>query len=632
MLAEAVVEKRRLNLPLVFLLNVLLAGHLLVYLLGSFPDFDAGARLELWIGVGGALGFAAVSARWMRAAPARLAERWHMPLAAAAAGFLLFLALIPVPYSTYPMLAHAHTLLTFALTFWVFYGLLFDASQHVRARRLWLILGIAGFLVVSLIRLLGLSYYPFVDVQDEPWTTAWAVNWIRTGRLGDPTLGGLGDAYYAYPRFYWLMGLWIRLVGVGLWQERLLGFLLIIPVIGLTAYVARRWYGRAGALFTGVFMFASAVLMSAARVRHDIGLAMCLAASLAAFAVATKRNSPFLHFFAGFIMVCGMFSHYHGAGLSIAMWVGLYAPRYFAQWRKPRSRQFWVPEAGAWLYAGGAGLGGLAVLGIQMLPDDLPNWLWSLSKYSLYSDTTREFFISLFGNIFNIGFFSVFEFVLVAASVVSALRRRTLLDVSLLLVLALGLLALAEMGSGAIYYYILPLVPVYGLLVGRMFVGARLPQVGVSRRQVASFALLLIPLLGASTGRSLQAVMNREPLEPALPAAVAWVRANVPTSAKVVADMYYYFWLNDYDFVSHLVPENLYPWNFERFKTLAEVWNAVDMDYLVIDPNLERSNRRYFQPLLATGLIAQKYEVAATIPTVNGDVIIYQRRPAASGG
>jgi hypothetical protein len=185
------------------------------------------------------------------------------------------------------------------------------------------------------------------------------------------------------------------------------------------------------------------------------------------------------------------------------------------------------------------------------------------------------------------------------------------------------------MASGAIYYYILPLTPVYGILIGTLFVRRQeQPEQLIAFRgeEVVTFALLLMPLLGASTARPLQALLNREPLNPPPPAAVEWVMENVPRDSVVVGDMYYYFWLNDYHFVSHLVPEYLYPENIERLPTLEAVWTTVDMDVIIIDPSFDRSYTRYFQPLLATGLIDANYRVVAEFPNGITTALVYQRR------
>lgn len=622
---------RKISPPVVVLvLNVALLLHSLVYVVGSFPEFDALARLKLWIGTGLALAFCGISIKLLRTPLAVKPERWHTSFVAGAVALVLALALISPPPRIYTNFAHVHLLLTLVISLWALYDVLFDGDLSLRKPRVWLIVGGVAVVVISVIRILALSSYPFIDVQDEAWVTAWTVQWMQTGRFGDPTLGGLGDAYYAYPRFYWLMGIWMNLFGVGLWQGRLLGWLLILPVMVFTALVAKAWYGKAVAWLTVAFMFCSAVLISAARIRHDIGLAICVALALWFYTLAEKRGRLRWHFLAGLVIALGIFAHYHAVGMGAALFAGLYLPRYIAQLLERARSRFWLPEGGAWLYALGCIVGGVVVLLVQMLPDDLPGWLWTLQHQAKYSSNGSETLFAFFGNIFNVGFFSIFEFLLLVVGVIAAVRRHTNRDISLLIMLVVGHLMLALMGKGAIYYYILPMLPIYALLIGSMFVGAKQAwdtNRALPRRQVVVFLLLLMPLLGATSGQSLRAVLEGQPLEPAAPGAVAWVRENVAPDEEVVADMYYYFWLRDYRFTSHLVPDFLYPENIERLPTLEAVWDAVDMDYLVVDPNFTRSYEKFFTPLLATGLIERKYTIAAEIPSANGTITIYRRNP-----
>lgn len=602
------------------ILNVVLIAHLLVYLLGSFPDFDASAKLKLWMSLGAAVGFTLFALWRVRADKPLSAEHLHTPFTIGATAFLLTLALLPVPPYMYTNFAHAHALLTFTVTLLAIYRSLFDGNAPLRRPQIWIIVAAVIALVITLIRAYGLSVYPFVDIQDEPWVTAWAVSWVKTGRFGDPILFGMGDAYYAYPRFFWLLGIWIKLFGVGLWQERLLGYLLIFPVIGFTALAARNLYGSRVAALTTITLFASAVLMSAARVRHDIGLAICLAASLWLYTEAIKRRSNLLHFVAGLIMSFGAFSHYHASGLGLAMVIGLYLPGYL-------SRRRLIPEIGMILYGLGGVLGAGIVFLVQILPDDLAGFLWVLPHLSNYSDDSNQFIISLVGNVLNIGFFSIFELLLVVLGVITAIRRRRSRDVSLLLVLLISHVLLAVMASGAIYYYILPLTPIYAMLIGSMFVQRNEDRVNLpfKRGDLVTFALLLMPLLGATTARPLQAVMSGEPIQAPTPPAVQWVLDNTTTDDSIGGDVYYYFWLSDHPFASHLLHEYLYPENIERLPTIDAVWEEAAPDILIIDPAYVRSYTRYFTPLIATGWVEDHYTVVEDFDDATSTAIIYRR-------
>lgn len=609
---------RALRWPALAIFNVLALAHALLFLSGASPSpaQALGAIVAALAAAGLALA-AALAGRGRLAPPA--GGRGHTTFACISAGFLLGLGVLPFAQTTSASVFHVHSLLTFTVTLIALYRALYDGALPARSARLWIGLALGGAVVITLIRLYGLAHYPFIDLQDEAWVTAWAVNWLRTGHFGDPTLAGLGDAYYAYPRYYLLLAGWIEAFGVGLWQERILGFVLILPAIAFTTLAARNWYGSHAAVLTAAAMFASAVLMSAARVRHDIGLTICVAAALWLHTVAGRRGALALHFASGLVVGLGMFSHYHAAGFGLALLIGLYVPRMIRQ-RRLIDREMIV-----------FGLGGLAgaaiVVLLQMLPDDLPGWLSTLTRQSKYSEDTRQFAVAFFGNIFNIAWFSVFEFVLVALAVWAALRRRLPQDVSLVLIALISHVALAVMASGAIYYYILPLTPIYGLLIGaQRFSRAALPaRLPFRRGELVIFALLLMPLLGATTARPLQAVLQGEPRGLPPPPAVEWVLQNVPRDVPVAGDLYYYFWLSDYPFISHLVAEYPYPDVEARLPTADAIWEEARPEFIIIDPAYVRSYNKFFTPLIESGWLQAHYAPVPDFTDPAGTAVIYRR-------
>ncbi|GEM_PF-632914 len=648
--SEAGARARRDAGIALLLLDGLLLAHLTIYVIAPPSDLDLGSAFKVAIGLIAALVYGAIGVLAILGRAPTLAGRWFLPAAVTAIAVVLTVALIPTPPLTTPHLIAAHVQITLILSGWVLLQRLFPAQGDRPLARRWLVIALISAVVITAIRIYGLSYAPFVDVQDEAWVTAWTVGGMETGRLSDSTLGGLGEAYYAYPRYYWLLAGWYSITGVDLWSGRLLGLLLTLLVIPLTAWTAKQWFGTRAALMTGAALFASAILFSAARVRHDVPVAIALAGSLALVTLAWKRRSHWLHCAAGVLMLIGTFGHYHAVGLGAVLIVGLYAPILGARIRadgwRPIVRATW--QSGAIAYTLGCIAGGLLVLVVQMLPDDLPGWLYALGRQTKYSASGDQFLIALFGNVFNIAWFSIFEFLLIGAGVVVALRRRTRFDVMLLLLLVLGHIALAIMGSGAIYYYILPLVPIYGLLIGRALAGGRAdtdnagtiptdaaPVVfstevvragGLSRLEVVRALLLLAPLIGVTSGGGLAALVSGTPREPSPPTAVAWVRENVALDSEVVADMHYYFWLRDYTFTSHLVPDFLTAANEVRFDSAEQVWEAVAADYVIVDPAFERSYRKYLLPLTQTDLIARDYTLAIEIPSDAGNVQIYQRQ------
>jgi 4-amino-4-deoxy-L-arabinose transferase-like glycosyltransferase len=454
---------------------------------------------------------------------------------------------------------------------------------------------------------------------------AWTLSYMRDGRFSDPTFVGLGDAYYAYPRYYLLVAGWFELFGVGLYQGRLLGFLLVFLLIGFSALAARNWYGNRAAVFTAAVMFASAVVMSAARLRHDILLAICVAASLWLHTEAVKREKSWLHLLAGIVMGWGMFGHYHAAGFGVALFAGLYAPRYVLRLRAGQR----MPERGAWLYGIGGLIGGLTVLLLQILPDDLAGFLYAFRAETKYSEDAGQFLWAFIGNFITIGFFSIFDFLLIALGTIMALRRRSLPDQSLLIILLVGHLLLAVMASGAIYYYVLPLTPIYGMLVGTIFERRReeSEKPNFSPAVLVSFLLLLIPSLGFTLSQPLDHIARGRPVTLPPPPPAQWVLDHVDTDQIVAGDLRYYLWLHDYVYANHLIPDFLYPENLERLTTPEQIWSAVNMDVLIVDAGLPRSYK-FFGPLVESGFLqAHQYAAEEQMQTIYGDTTIYAREP-----
>jgi hypothetical protein len=210
---------------------------------------------------------------------------------------------------------------------------------------------------VTGIRLYSLSYYPEHIPVDEGWVLSWAVAFARDGRFYDP-LAFYGS--FDVQRFIALPALWITWFGAGVWQTRLLFFILTMAVIALGMRAARNLFGSAW--MAALALFGSAVVMGGARLRHDIGLALAAAVSLWLYSEAVRRERAVVHLLAGVAIGLGWFAHYHAILIGAAMLIGLYAPRWIESRR-------WIPPRGFWWYALGGLIGAAIVFGVQILPD-----------------------------------------------------------------------------------------------------------------------------------------------------------------------------------------------------------------------------------------------------------------------
>lgn len=650
---------------------LLLLIHLISYLLTPVEDnllFRVACAVAAVV-----CGVAVPFALWVtpeRTADMRLKlSRWHDVFVVSIFGLMAFVSLVPIPPTVRAHLIHTHTTLTLLLLTITAYVTLFNGAVSVRRVRLWVVVALIGALLVLFIRALTLSYAPFIDWQDEAQVMNWALHFLRTGSWGDPTFVGLGDSYYAYPRFYLLFAGWYNLFGATLWTGRLFALLFMLPIIGLTYLAARNLFGKTVGFFSALALFCSAIFMTAARIRHDLGLTLCLAAALYLYSEALKsrqaRTQGLLHIAAGFISALGISSHFHGGGFTSALLISLYLPRYLSGLKARR----YFPEDGFWAFGVGAAAGAVIVFIVQFLPSDLQGFLYAFSQQTKYSDGGSELVWAFFGHFINIGFLSVLELLLILAGVAAAIIRRRPLDWMLISVFLVTQVALAVMASGAIYYYVVPLTPVYAMLIGNLLVGRSrviddhdaqqeerwwgLSAIRLPRAVPVVFALLIIPLLGRSFREPLQFALELRALEREPLPAVTWIRGYLPASLTVVGDMRYGLWLHNYTFSSHLTPRYLYEVNDFRFggedgvgvggplepveepTEVIAVWEAVNADVYIIDPTLVRSYK-FFQPLVDTGYFeANGYVLAAEFSNVayggqeaNGSSLIYVREAA----
>lgn len=505
------------------------------------------------------------------------------------------------------------------------YGLLLlypDIAAEFRLRP-WLVgFGLAA-VAITLLRLVALNYSPPIHPTDEPWDLSWAVHYMRTGRLSDTLMLGLnGDPTYYIGQLSSLLGLWLRLFGVGLWQARLFSFVLAGLVIVLTSLTAQNVYGRRAAVVTGIVMFASTLMMMSWRVRHDIGLTVAVAGALWLVTEARKGRRPWLHAPAGLVLGWGMFAHYHALAFGPAFAVALYLPPWLSAWRQGRR---W-PERGAWLFGVGLGVGLLMVVAVQVLPDVNA---FLIQRPPRTPPSLKLLVEAFFDQFFTLMGVSRWEALLVGLGTLVALSRR-MFDVTLVLMLVFGHLALAVMTTISADYYLVPFAPIYALLV-TTFVCWVADRLAFMRRGgvVLAIVLLLLPALGFTLKGPVTMLRNGLPVQRSTPPAAAWVLANVPRDQTILGENYYYLWLYDYPYASPEAPTFLPPderarWRVSDVAWDPNIWLRFDIDVIIIDPTY--SSSVILEPLHETGfLTANGYTLAASFP-VGADVVTIYRR------
>lgn len=500
------------------------------------------------------------------------------------------------------------------------YTLLPESADRALPRWAWAVLGL-GAAAVVLLRVYGLAYYPYTQITDEGWLLAWPVGYLRTGHFSDYLMFYGGHDVH---RYYLPMAWWLSVVGVGFWEARLFSYLVTLGVVAVGGLAGASIYDRATGWLTAFALFASAVVMIGARVRHDAGLALSVALCLWLYGLALRRNRVWLHGLAGTVIGLGWFSHYHAIGFGPALALALYLPPYLAQVRAGGGRRRWLPQAGFWAFAAGGLLGAGIVFLLQVLPD----WqAFLLTRETRTPTGLGGLLDATWGHLQSIAFHSRYEFLLILLGLGAALWRRRQTDLALALALIFCHLALGVMAAVAWDHYPMALTPIYGLLVAALLTRG-LRRTGeparLTRRTAALGLAVLLPALSLTLQIPLARLAAGAPVKPPPPPAAQWVLDHVPADALVEGEHYYYLWLHDYRYVSPISP-NFMPADLRaRLDTKEAQWADISPDVFILDPNLNTCC--IVGPLAESGWMEDNgYALAAELPGERYPITIYAR-------
>jgi hypothetical protein len=549
-------------------------------------------------------------------------------------GLLLLAGLFGFGLVMRPEFLYAHVGLALAAAA-VLILLTVTSADAPKVSRLWLGVIVIAILAVFALRAYGLSDYPNVDIVDEPWNLSKSILYLETGTVSQFTvLGQPGDwSYYTtyyIPRWSIPVGWWMGVTGIGLWQARLFNLLVMVGITALMAAAARNLYGRNAGLFTAAALVASAVFMLDVRVRPDVGLALAIALSIWLYSEALKRQKLWLHLAAGLAIGCGGFAHYHVAIFGPILLLSLYLPRYVAGLRSGRR----FPERGVWLFAAGALLGLALFVAIQILPD-IQTFL--TNRVPRHPADAPQFLEMVGGYLRAVTQVSWYEALLIGFGVLAALWRRRSFDVSLLLLLLLGHLAIPIVTNAVKDHYLVALTPLYGLCVGLL-----LSETLIGPRRAGWIVLVaglgvVMPTLGQTLKTPVRSLIAHRPIEaPALPAA-QWVLDHVPTGKSILAENDYYLWLYHYPFISTSMSETTPDEIYARYPTRGEFWLSLNAGIIILDPGM--SSFGDLRQLLDDRLMqAHGYTQVAKFDNHGQPVLIYEKilspltpsRPAAA--
>lgn len=364
-----------------------------------------------------------------------------------------------------------------------------------RLRIAALVLTAALGLVLALLHGAGLAEFMPLDLPDEPFNGSIATNFALNNDLSCQYIGSAyGSPDVVFPRYYLVMGLWLRLLGsTDLWALR--SFPLLVGAVGLLLLV---WGLRrlrlvipltAGQILVGAaaFIALTTVVRASHNLRMDIMLALQAALVLPGFLIFFQQERKQMRWL--LLMGAALFLGFQGiptaalplnlaVGVALLVW-GLRTPH--------RLHNLRFVAAYAFICAAAIGLYYL----LQFLPDPAASWARYREFVSQYASVTGVGTLR-FSLDRLVGYAARFNLILSPVELIAALLAFGLLwrfgrPAERALILTLGLCLLLVVGLFFLTYsYLALFAPFTAYAIARAF---------DSRRAVALFGFVLLPAL-----------------------------------------------------------------------------------------------------------------------------------------
>lgn len=283
-------------------------------------------------------------------------------------------------------------------------------------------------------------------------------------------------------------GIWARLVGVGLLQQRLLAYLFAAMALLLICGAASLWYGHHAGIATAGVASLTVLLLHSTVGRGDSIPLFAVAASTLIYAFAVHKSNPAWHIAVGAVVALSLEAHF-----GLALFLVAFGLAYFFDYFKLVSRTRRVIQpAPLWYYLLGAVPFAILylILHIALLPSEgaiartadvfLPDGnllLWRL--------TTGWQRITQFWS------FAPFDVLLIAGGTIGALIRRTESDWRWIILMASTQIAYVMLGAEVSVSHTIYGLPIFILPVGALFAPTDLRAVRVSDWAISYTAICL---------------------------------------------------------------------------------------------------------------------------------------------
>jgi hypothetical protein len=444
----------------------------------------------------------------------------------------------------------------------------------------WVIIFALGLFMI--VNLAFLTRYPPVFI-DESWNANAVWNWLKTGDNFDSMHSGTLDQF-GYEWLRWpIIGnapwkVSFAILGLGLFQLRLVSWIFSGLLLLVTILVGRRTYGMLTGVLAALMLSLSSPFLQASHYgRWDIMLA---AAAMLTYWLALnglEENRWWYHFLSG--LVIGLSIDIHQNAILFIFGLGAL---YIAYYGRNVIRSY-----GAWLFA----LGVLLGLGYYVTVFILPNPGAYFRLFSLSLGNTHQAPITTLNPVnllksarAEIGRYHFYEnnldFALIGASFAYLAVRRSRYD-RLLLVFSLTVLSgfVLLLGNKHDVYAIL-LYPFFMLLLAESLVSLIRESRGFTRTRVFAGVLLILFLFNSGIHLTRPILANRNYNYYAI---TDKIKPTIPSGARVVGYPTWWLGLSEYDFRSTL---NLTYYHFINGYSLTEGFEKLRPDILIVDSNL----------------------------------------------
>ncbi|GAB4544531.1 MAG: hypothetical protein Kow0063_38290 [Anaerolineae bacterium] len=441
------------------------------------------------------------------------------------------------------------------------------------------LLAVLAIAAIEVSHLVFLTAYPPVFI-DEAWNANAVWTWLKTGVNFDSMHAGTMDQYgYEWVRWPvignapYLASL--ALLGIGLFQMRLVSWVFGLILLVAVVLVGRRSYSLAtGVLAALILSLSSTFLQASHYARWDVMLAAVGMVSYGLALMALQKNKWWAHILTGLLIGLSLDVHQNGVLYALGL-----AAMYLAFYKTRILRQ-----PGTWLVAAGGLLGIAFYVVVHILPS--PNAYFSLfslsfagpHKVPVQSLNPLDLLASLRAEFGRYHFFeNTLDFVVIGASIALLIVRRLQAD-RLLLAFAAATFAgfVLFIGNKHDIYAIL-LYPFLMLMVAEALVSLIREGQGFTRQRVFASVFLALLLFSSAVRYARPVYTNRAYDYHQITAKIASV---IPAGARVMGYPKWWIGLADYDFRSSL---NLTFYHYQNGYSLTQGLEAIRPDIIILD-------------------------------------------------